>query len=102
MRYTTIHTVQTIQPYRMAQRGTAGKDGAIEHASTERQGHRPAPAHPDAARNVHPGPAAPRGTSAWRQANSQKPDTLLPGNGGAFSNGDRRRCAARGLERQAH
>ena len=101
MRYAMNHAT----PTRRLAIGYARKDGPSEQANPERHGNRPVhPTHPDAARGamVHPGPAAPRGISAWRQANSQKPDTLLPGHGGAFSNGDRRRSAARNLERHAH
>lgn len=78
-----------------AQNGRAKKDGIqpVEHANPNR--HETRPAHPTAhitriGAIVHPGPAAPRGTSAWRQANSRSPDTLLPSHDGTYSNGDRR------------
>ncbi len=84
-----------------AQNGRAKKDGVqpVEHANPNR--HETRPAHPTAhianianvariGAIVHPGPAAPRGTSAWRQANSRSPDTLLASHDGAYSNGDRR------------
>jgi len=95
-----MQLAMTPAPYlrHRAQNGRAKKDGIqpVEHANPNR--HETRPAHPTAhvanvariGAIVHPGPAAPRGTSAWRQANSRSPDTLLPSHGGAYSNGDRR------------
>jgi hypothetical protein len=101
MRYAMI---ETTQPLRAAQSGNHRKDGShpVDQSQPERHSNRPV--HPDASRSatVQPTPAAPRGSSAWRQANSRTPDTLLPGNGGAFSNGDRRRTAGRSGGVHAH
>ncbi|APW39838.1 hypothetical protein RD110_23720 [Rhodoferax koreense] len=88
--------IQTKQFQRPKQRGYTRKDGdaPLEHPSPQRPGHRPI--HPQATSSLpHPAPAVPRALAAWRQANSRTPDTLLPGHGGAFSNGDRRRASGR-------
>ena len=94
------------QPYRAAQSGHAKKDGSqpVEHANPSRnQPHNTHPSietHPDMV--IRPGPAAPRGSAAWRQANSRSPDTQLPGHGNAFSNGDRRRIPGKSQSAWSH
>lgn len=95
----TVTQPGVTQPGHKAQRGHAKKDDSqpVEHANpsrnTQHPNHPSLDTHPDIA--IRPGPAAPRGTPAWRQANSRSPDTQLPGHEGMFSNGDRRRLKSK-------
>jgi len=102
----TVTQPGVTQPGHKAQRGHAKKDDSqpVEHANpsrnTQHPNHPSLDTHPDIA--IRPGPAAPRGTPAWRQANSRSPDTQLPGHEGMFSNGDRRRLKGKSQASQQH